>query len=95
MQLNAEIINLQLLLGVACCVEFPVRDLISKRSDKSTDYFYMTDHLGSIREMTDGGGAIQARYDYDPYGRQTKLSSPTSATPGTTNSRQPMRSPRI
>jgi RHS repeat-associated protein len=40
----------------------------------STDYFYTTDHLGSIREMTDGSGAIQARYDYDPYGRQTKLS---------------------
>lgn len=39
-----------------------------------TNYFYTRDHLGSVREMVDGGGTIQARYDYDPYGRRTKLS---------------------
>jgi len=39
-----------------------------------TNYFFTTDHLGSVREMTDGSGTIQARYDYDPYGRQTKVS---------------------
>jgi RHS repeat-associated protein len=37
-------------------------------------YFYTRDHLGSIREMTDSSGNIQARYDYDPYGRVTKIS---------------------
>jgi len=31
-----------------------------------TSYFFTTDHLGSIREMTDSTGAIHARYDYDP-----------------------------
>ena len=36
-------------------------------------YYYAKDHLGSIREFTDGGGALQARYDYDPYGLRTKL----------------------
>jgi RHS repeat-associated protein len=39
-----------------------------------TSYYYAQDHLGSIREMTDGSGTIQARYDYDPYGRTTKVS---------------------
>jgi RHS repeat-associated protein len=31
------------------------------------------DHSGSIREMTDSSGNIQAQYVYDPYGRATKL----------------------
>ena len=30
------------------------------------NYYYTRDHLGSIREMTDSTGTIQARYDYDP-----------------------------
>jgi RHS repeat-associated protein len=34
-----------------------------------SSYYYTRDHLGSVREMTDSTGAIQARYDYDPYGR--------------------------
>ncbi len=36
-------------------------------------YYYTRDHLRSIRELTDGSGAAHARYDYDPYGKQTKL----------------------
>lgn len=36
-------------------------------------YFYTRDHLGSIREMTNSAGAVQARYEYDPYGKRTKL----------------------
>ncbi len=37
-------------------------------------YYYTRDYLGSIREMTSSTGAVQARYDYDPYGQRTKLS---------------------
>jgi RHS repeat-associated protein len=40
----------------------------------ASSFFYARDHLGSIREMTDSSGAIAARYDYDPYGRVTKIS---------------------
>jgi RHS repeat-associated protein len=36
-------------------------------------YFYTRDHLGSVRELVDGSGTIQARYDYDPYGRVTLI----------------------
>ncbi len=35
--------------------------------------FYTTDHLGSVREMTDSTGAVRVRYDYDPYGRVTQV----------------------
>jgi RHS repeat-associated protein len=34
-------------------------------------YYYTRDHLGSVWEMTDDSGNVQARYDYDPYGRTT------------------------
>ena len=44
-------------------------------------YFYTRDHLGSVREMTDSSGtAIQARYDYDPYGRVTPVGTTTIAS---------------
>ncbi len=39
----------------------------------TTNYFYSTDHLRSIREMADNSGIIQAQYSFDPYGRAAKL----------------------
>jgi RHS repeat-associated protein len=47
-------------------------------------YLYTRDHLGSIREVTDATGTLRARYDYDPYGRQTKLSGDKEAAFGFT-----------
>jgi len=40
----------------------------------SANYYYTKDHLGSVREITDGGSNQVAQYNYDPYGRATKLS---------------------
>jgi hypothetical protein len=37
------------------------------------NYCYTKDHLGSIKELTDTSGNIQAQYGYNPYGRVTKL----------------------
>jgi RHS repeat-associated protein len=37
-------------------------------------YYYTRDHLGSVRELTDGAGNVRARYSYDPFGRRTKVS---------------------
>jgi RHS repeat-associated protein len=34
---------------------------------------YTRDHLGSIRELVDAQQNVRARYDYDPYGRMTKV----------------------
>jgi RHS repeat-associated protein len=50
----------------------------------STNYYYTRDHLGSIRELTNSAGVVQARYDYDPYGRRTKLSGTLDADFGFT-----------
>ncbi len=58
---------------------FPEGEQIS-----GANYYYTSDHLGSVREMTDSSGAIRARYDYDPYGRRTKLSGDLDADLGFT-----------
>jgi RHS repeat-associated protein len=42
-------------------------------------YYYTRDHLGSIRELTDTNGNVRARYAYDPFGRQTKVSGDLDA----------------
>ena len=57
---------------------------VSYSPTTTTAYFYARDHLGSIREMTDGTGAIKARYDYDPWGNRTKTSGGLDADFGFT-----------
>jgi RHS repeat-associated protein len=47
--------------------------------DGGAAFYYTRDHLGSIRELTDNTGAIRARYDYDIYGRATKVSGDKDA----------------
>ncbi len=42
-------------------------------------YFYTKDHLGSVREVTDGGGAVRARYRYDSFGRRNRTSGDIEA----------------
>jgi RHS repeat-associated protein len=42
------------------------------------NYYYTRDHLGSFREVVNQAGIIQARYDYDAYGKRSTLyQSPT------------------
>jgi RHS repeat-associated protein len=50
----------------------------------SANYYITRDHLGSVREMTDSSGMIRARYDYNPYGRRTKVSGDKDADFGFT-----------
>jgi RHS repeat-associated protein len=38
-----------------------------------SNYFYTTDHIGSIIGLTDSSGNLQATYRYDPYGRATQI----------------------
>ena len=40
----------------------------------SAKYFYGLDHLGSIREMLDNFGAVQAEYSYSPFGGKITIS---------------------
>ena len=40
----------------------------------ATKLHYTFDHLGSIRELVDAAGTVQAEYRYSTYGEQTKVS---------------------
>jgi RHS repeat-associated protein len=46
--------------------------------------FYAKDHLGSVREVTDGAGVLRARYDYDFWGNRTRLSGDVETAVGYT-----------
>ena len=50
-----------------------------------TKLFYTRDHLGSVRELTDNTQTVRTRYDYDPYGRMTKVSGDRDSVFGYTN----------
>jgi len=49
-----------------------------------TNYYYTKDHLGSVREMTDSSGNLQAQYDYDAYGKQKQIAGTLQADFGYT-----------
>ena len=38
-----------------------------------SDYCYSINNIGSIAEMTNSAGVVEAQYSYDPYGRPIKL----------------------
>jgi RHS repeat-associated protein len=44
-------------------------------------FFYHTDHLGSIRLVTDAAGAVANRYDYDAFGNWEDTSFETVTNP--------------
>jgi RHS repeat-associated protein len=50
--------------------------LLVARKDSTGTYWYHQDNLGSTRLMTDGRGAVVARYDYKPFGEKTNWSGP-------------------
>ena len=66
--------------GAQACEERDASNNVTKRffaqgeQIGATNYYYDTDHLGSVREMIDSSGVVRSRYDFDPYGRITKVS---------------------
>jgi RHS repeat-associated protein len=77
-------------IGSEICEERDASNSVTKRYYAQgmqlgpISYYYSRDHLGSIRELTDSSGAVQARYDYDVYGRRAKLSGSLDADFGFT-----------
>jgi RHS repeat-associated protein len=65
--------------GYELCEERNVDGAVTKRfypqgvQIAGTSYYNTRDHLGSIRELTDDAGTVRVRYDYDPFGRRTKV----------------------
>ena len=49
--------------------------------------YFTTDHLGSVREVTDTAGALLARYAFDPWGRRTVTAGSDVTTVGFTGHR--------
>jgi RHS repeat-associated protein len=49
--------------------------------------FFATDHLGSVREVTDTAGTLLARYAFDPWGRRTVTAGTDVTTVGFTGHR--------
>lgn len=47
----------------------------------------VTDHLGSVTEMTDASATLLVRYNYDPWGRRTTVSGSGETTVGLTGHR--------
>jgi RHS repeat-associated protein len=77
--MNGNIIKQWVWCGSRPCEERDIAGNVTKRfyimgeQIGGAPYYYTRDHLGSVREVTDNVGAVRARYDYDPYGRVTKL----------------------
>jgi len=40
----------------------------------ATGLYYVIDRLGSVRQLVDSSGTIQAQYEYDAYGKRTQVS---------------------
>jgi len=83
--LNGTLIKQWVWCGAQPCEERDASGNVTKRfydqgeQISGTNYYFTYDHLGSVREMTDSTGTIRARYDYDPYGRVSKLSGDLNA----------------
>ncbi|KWS06001.1 Rhs-family protein [Lysobacter capsici AZ78] len=48
------------------------------RNEAGGRVYYLTDHLGSTRALTDASGAVVQRYDYTAYGQTSQTASGTS-----------------
>jgi RHS repeat-associated protein len=44
--------------------------------------YYVTDHLGTVRQLVDTSGKVQTQYAFDPYGARTKVSGTVDADMG-------------
>jgi RHS repeat-associated protein len=64
--------------GSQICEERNASSVITKQffgfgqTLSGSDYFYTRDHLGSVRDMTNSSGVVQAHYEYGLYGEQTQ-----------------------
>lgn len=61
-------------------IDNPLAALVPDGQGGLDAYYYHTDHLGSVRVITDDTGAIARTYDYSAYG--VRLDDPTTDTTG-------------
>lgn len=70
---DSEICEEQTAAGVVTKRFFP-QGMKVETGQKVGKYFYSRDHLGSVRELVDDAGSVRARFNYDPYGAQSRIS---------------------
>ena len=64
--------------GLELCEERDNTNSVTKRfygqgeQISGSSYYFNTDHLGSVREMSNAAGVLKARYDYDLYGARSE-----------------------
>jgi RHS repeat-associated protein len=77
--LNGSLIKQWVWFGTAPCEERNSTGNVTKRFYAQGEqiagaaYYFTRDNVGSVREVTNAGGGIEAQFDYDPYGRGTRL----------------------
>lgn len=65
--------------GSEICEELNSNNVVVNRyfdqgeQQSGVNFYYALDHLGDIRELTDGSAAVHAEYAYSPYGSLSKL----------------------
>jgi RHS repeat-associated protein len=76
--------------GSDICEEWNANNVVVNRffdqgeQQGGTNLFYVRDHLGSTRELTDSTAAVRAEYAYAPYGSTVKLDGGLEANFGFT-----------
>lgn len=84
-KVNSTLVKRWVWEGLSIAEERDAGNTVTKRfyglgfQSGSDEFYYTKDHLGSIREVVDGTGAVRARYDYTLYGAATKLSGDIDA----------------
>jgi RHS repeat-associated protein len=64
--------------GSRICEERDASNAVTKKffgrgqTMSGSNYFYFFDHLGSIRDLIDSSGIVQAHYEYDLFGQRTR-----------------------
>jgi RHS repeat-associated protein len=74
--------------GQDLCEERDASNVVMRRyfyhgmQDNGTAHFFTRDHLGSNREVVDSNEAVEAHYDYEPFGARTTISGALESTVG-------------
>ena len=58
----------------------PLGALVRRRPARAT-FYYHSDPLGSVTDVTDAGGAAQWRYAYEPFGAERSATNVSGSAP--------------
>lgn len=77
--------------GLQMCEERDTNNVVVVRyfstgeQRSGTNFYYFSDHLSSVRELTDSASVVRAEYAYSPYGLRRRLRGDLDSTRGFTH----------